>query len=370
MEDLGVLIETPQEAIVKKLSPLENFKIWHEENYAAMKDALDSAFGEEFYQIKKIFDYENDRDLLESISNTEKFETISRITRSDRILNKLLYEIIIHFPEIVVRNETRSHEIKDLWVRIDLNCFFQGAAQRQHIYFTGNRTTYSFDEYFCGYSFSHLSGGSSCNQFRDFCQGSTRFAQSTAILFNEWNPTSFLLFCFQLKNYLSWESRDGGPYMYFADIHSKKTFNNTNITYNDSHLIILIHCMLSIEGYAKYIDTDFVQHKRFSVLKVKNTSSFEKLVLNAVQLCREKDRFIEITDENGRKIDEGSFNRYDLEKACAEEERHKRCFVFKDKVIGLKIETGNVNSEIKYKKTLRNNVVDDVIKILNKLINK
>lgn len=219
---------------------------WHNEQKAHVLDALESAFGADFYEIT-----EHEFNIEEFVADHNKATTaenaavVARLTQMHensgsigRLRRKKAYTVVIHFPELTVNNGRRrqGHPIKDMWVKLELSAAFCSATSGGG-YFLGNRSTFTFAECTSDYSFSHLSGGfapirtdvtTNRARWRDFCLGATPFSYMCTELANAWNQTQFLSFCFQLEGYLSWESLDGGPYRSIMDIQERAMSNSSS----------------------------------------------------------------------------------------------------------------------------------------------
>lgn len=133
--------------------------------------------------------------------------------------------IDILFPEVQISNsEGRTHDIKDLYVRIVLS-----VSSSQYLYishFEGARGKVSLKEYSCGYQHSHLhqtTFGSAPNgpMFDSFCTGSgeiNRYREAYNSNRTVTNATKVLL---QLYTLASWESIEGVPYFHISGIEYK-----------------------------------------------------------------------------------------------------------------------------------------------------
>lgn len=149
-----------------------------------------------------------------------------------------IYNIFIHFPEIVVRNyETNdSHTIYDMYVKIVLNRSDFTIASKLE----GCRATRTYKEYISGYNHSHLNAAYSSynHNFSKFCLGESDLAEKHIDLRGEFNLTKFEAYLYLLKPYLETESSEGGPYMYISSIVLTKqleepTINDKVTFYNE-----------------------------------------------------------------------------------------------------------------------------------------
>lgn len=142
------------------------------------------------------------------------------------------YTIIVHLPELTVRNSSRStHKIHDFFIKAELSPFLSDIHGYQ--FFRGMRTSYSLAELTSDYNFSHLQGGATNFSYNNFCLGHTDFSTMCRSLAIEFNNNFFSLWCQQLPDYLSWESIEGGPYKRFANVTERGHYNTVTISTAD-----------------------------------------------------------------------------------------------------------------------------------------
>lgn len=191
---------------------------------AKYKTILNRTFGEEFNQIVKptiedIIHYmtslgHNKSGLLDNANYYLKGN------RNSYIDNCASYRIVVHFPEIEIKNSKRqSHIIKDLYVgQVILK---DGKFANDQL--RGVRATLSQKEIASNYSHSHISGHPSDLKshgwyYGGFCTGSGPINQSISILRSRVSEPDFQLFCLHLKEFVKWESIEGTPYRYINDV--------------------------------------------------------------------------------------------------------------------------------------------------------
>lgn len=134
--------------------------------------------------------------------------------------------IVLHFPQHNVTNGTIVHTIHDLYFYLP---FFESQGQIKIIpYFYGVRTSFTQFEVNRNYSFSHLPSND-INDFlsarpKKFCLGSSEMNQ-IPLLINAYPEeyNYFKLLLLQAKEYVKWESLDGGPYIKLNNIYSEGT---------------------------------------------------------------------------------------------------------------------------------------------------
>lgn len=146
-----------------------------------------------------------------SPSHTEVMTIAKDIFGSERVVSDSAGEmhcIIIHFPEIVIRNSSNNtHTIRDL--------FFKILYSSNSLVLEGIRTTMTVSEFQSGYSHSHLSS-CSIGQWGSWCLGGggSDFRMLYEALHHSPNKTKNLweMFLLSIANYVSWESIEGGPH--------------------------------------------------------------------------------------------------------------------------------------------------------------
>ena len=254
---------------------------WHSEQYDAMKDTLDSAFGDN-YEITKYDISLGDFLRIGKETTAENQAIVNRLldlSEFDGVIGQMrtrpAYTIIIHFPDLVVSNGRREHPIKDIWVKIELSAAFCRSNKASGMYFSGTRSTMSYAEISSEYSFSHLSGGWRPDNFRDFCLGHTNFAFLCTDLYNTWNKDRFLSFCFQLEAYLSWESLEGGPYRTIDDIRERNLRRTEDSDISRTDLNRIYGRILALR---EKLPVQFVKTPLYWGLRVKEGDDFEVVV--------------------------------------------------------------------------------------------
>lgn len=180
------------------------------------------------------------------------FENISgygaREFRQERVFHKLNFDIIIKFPEIVIKNSSdKSHTIRDLYVKFQYKQVAQNiiinSAETPLSYlddhpeimlhdgfyqpfknFTigsqihGLRETLTEKEYRSNYHHSHLSSSPDM-RWTQFCLGSGEIGQTLLLLESGFTIDLFQMALYQLEAYVAWESIEGRPYNYIRSIN-------------------------------------------------------------------------------------------------------------------------------------------------------
>lgn len=132
--------------------------------------------------------------------------------RVNPITSVLAYQLYIHFPEIVITNSSNSvWTIKDYYVIIGLNRIL-GVKSIQ-----GFRATKTVAEHSLHYTHSHSHTAEL--DYVSFCFGHTALDTLVAELYlGDYQEIQFELFLQNLTDYLSWESKEGVPYVSIDDV--------------------------------------------------------------------------------------------------------------------------------------------------------
>lgn len=146
----------------------------------------------------------------------------------------MLNRLIIHFPKSTIRNENgESHDIQESYIAILVKKDYSKLASS---YMFMMRTKVALKEFASGYFHSHAQNvnlNPSVSHYfvwRRLCVGGQ--TSLTELLYNltqdgidEDNLTNLLVV---LSSYICWESRDGGPYMYFKNLSIPLRNSNSN----------------------------------------------------------------------------------------------------------------------------------------------
>jgi len=198
-----------------------------------MKAVMDISFGEKNNQIVRPDVVDIARFLNQTAMISE--ELADRISKSKFDYKmagwRSQYTILIFFPEINITNtKGEEHKIRELYVRIKVSKegLLYGSMD-------GVRTCVTQAELDKKYFHSHLSAfNPSTIGFNKFCLGSGEINLAMSMLRSAYDKINFTLFCLHLKNYVKWESIEGTPYNYIANIETR------TVAFND--------IMLDVEG--------------------------------------------------------------------------------------------------------------------------
>jgi len=209
---------------------------------------------------------------------------------------------IIHFPEVTITNrDNKSHNIKDLFVRISM------ATHNSNLYIAeiqGGRTTYTYAEVSSDYSHSHLPGthissGRPLPYFNRFCTGSGHIndfiAEINAGEVTETNLTRLLV---QIIGLVSYESIEGTPHRNMRNI-----FIRTQSGRHYSHSIQRnLELYRRLIGYYKVYDgpipLEFILEN--GKYKLKDDTSFESFLQTIEFTESEKGYYLALIDETGQ----------------------------------------------------------------------
>lgn len=202
----------------------------------SIKSNLVGCFGEERFEFTVIKSNSFGKWLEEQDQGSEKsnetfLKRCLRGVEGADYRHHTAYEVIMHYPELTVSNtHGRSQKIADFFIKLQLNPYLSSSVGGM---FHGMRTSFTFAEFSSEYNFSHLQGSPHSFSWSHFCLGHTHFSTLCSTLAIEFNADFFGLFCYQLEQYLSWESLEGGPYKRLENIHERGTTTGVNISSTD-----------------------------------------------------------------------------------------------------------------------------------------
>lgn len=161
----------------------------------------------------------------------------------DSATNKFILQCVIRYKEIEISNsKDQKHTIKDLFVFVDIAITTDYQLHFRDI--KGGRTTLSYPEWCSGYRHSHLNtdrfpiGEISFLYLTNFCLGAGTDLDSISSLYYtslEYQFTSEYIysFFFALDDAVSWESVEGGPYIFISSISTDITkIDSSSVVYN------------------------------------------------------------------------------------------------------------------------------------------
>jgi len=175
------------------------------------------------YDILNEFKKANLEDYLHTCTD-EVFSKYLKLNIS-QILNESEYDIqinddyvdlIVHYPEITITNSVElSHIIRDIYIKYEFK--YNTKYKKRYCNISIGRTTYTIEEWLSNYKFSHTTTGNLKEYTAKLCFGNTELNEAVISL------SSGLLKMLQtvilsFKEYLSWESLEGTPYIYISNI--------------------------------------------------------------------------------------------------------------------------------------------------------
>lgn len=375
-------------------------------------DALCNRYGEERVDASNLERVSNIT--LTNLASRESFNSICEfyslnyididVDNDNFIISLYAYintAFIIKYPFITISNSKREyHTIKDLYVKFEFT--YEG---RMRGAFTMQRSTYSLKEFLYNYKHSHvgtmffirgrISSISNIREFSSVCLGTGPIRDIIAGLeasYSEegFNEVAFMQFLNLLDEFVAWESLEGVPYKYLANI-SKQTIDNlTEVQEDDlqryssgfgrdpiTNTILQEDVLDTIQEYL-YTIPKVVNGRPYIVVKC-DEYALQKYLTTVVDIgfsfisdfvvIYKKDDFGRITYfRKSRNI----IDREALKESLIEVQ-NTDLFTFKGEVIKLNIEglevLNNVESEESYEYFLHPQFISDIIKYTEIIIN-
>lgn len=151
-----------------------------------------------------------------------------------RINSDHLVELIIHYPEIIMKNSGGlSHKITDLYCRM----LFESPKKLAQIGFA--RTSFSKEDLYVpggvvrAFTHSHLNSSDIGRYNNNFCFGtSTNIGRIVNQYYKRIDFKTFTTFLINLEDTLKWESLEGGPYYRIHELFHKRERGSHGITFN------------------------------------------------------------------------------------------------------------------------------------------
>lgn len=145
--------------------------------------------------------------------------------------DSLSYQIIIHFPEVTIRNDSHKHLIRDIYVRA-----FLKPSGLISPYLQGIRATLTEAEFVSQYIHSHLPRLNAKRiTFHPFCTGIGEINQVLALLNTKYSSANFMMFLMHIKNFLEWESKEGHPHMHMENVFTRSDNMSHHNALSDYH---------------------------------------------------------------------------------------------------------------------------------------
>lgn len=295
--------------------------------------------------------------------------------------------ILVYFPTITVRNEhDRSIDIQDVYIKIPIN--LDGEMENS---FYINRATYSIAQFYSGYLHSHCPTLSKTNarHFSSMCLGNGPIKDTMANLRADYDEDLWQLFCSELEDYLQTESLTGGPYEFLEQVKNPKLRSLTNqrfefyvnSQYTPETLPIIHSLILDFTrfvlkegglplGYVNsiyslgmsyldctiYLSNKFIEWFNREDNPYRSVFTFQQLLEGAI--------LVQCVIDNGR------IYRNTLFELISESHGYEgaEVCVFKGRTIYRHIEEA-APSEISYSALLNNQIVEDIVAAIIKIVN-
>ena len=257
--------------------------------------------------------------------------------------------ITIHYPERIIKNSAEmEHKLKDIYVRITLRPFSLSIG----------RATFTPEEYGYSYVHSHVSSdvrNRPNNYWTEICTGDSPLTRRISDIYSKGQliMKDFRQFLLLIDEFLKWESVEGGPYRYIADLpkYGKSSTPISKPRYEDIYYTQIIQCLDTI---------DYQSVLEFGIYKIKLTESSVNLIDNMLsKLVKKTELYIR---HNGNsyggltlQIDDKNLGYLD--------------YGFKGRDIPIKIESDK-DKVIDYEKKVHIDILKEVVlKIENNLTN-
>lgn len=161
-----------------------------------------------------------------------------------------VFDIILKYNDITITNsQGKSHFIKSLFVRVS----FDHMANHFYSSMYGYAGELSILELISGYTHSHLR--SNAVYWERFCTGTSEITGLLNDLnANNFDANRFDLFLYNLKEYITWESLEGGPYIKIEKL-AYSDHNNTITSISKDQVKLLAN---------KFLENKFTFNTKFN----------------------------------------------------------------------------------------------------------
>lgn len=245
--------------------------------------------------------------------------------RVDSVKRTSYLDIIIHFPEILLKSSTTNHKkehlIKDVFLKFIFNTNIQKFINTSFL-----RSTFTYAEIKASYAHSHVSGG--INEWvTAICQGNTELAKTKNLLLAQHDNQIYEDFLYLYNNWISWESIEGGPY--------RKIENIKDIYCTDDDLteIDSTDLLINLTNFFKVFDLKLNICTKSDIVNLELNDEYVKSIID--KTCKIK---VHYDKKSNKYLTPG----VDLVKINKEIESYKKNlnypFMFKNKDYNIKIE--------------------------------
>lgn len=244
-----------QHLFEKPLSIYDTFKEFFGEDFVDMQPKSSSSIKD--YLFAKICDEasitqgneEEDFNLSFEVSD-EQLEELEDTLKNKRFI------IYVWWPRVTVTNEyDKSVNIQDLYAKIEIQN--DGCIPYECTGFLLNRATYTREQFVSNYLHSHIRNipKNDFTKFMEPCLGTGPIRNTIATLKNDYDETTWMLFCQELSVYVTVESITGGPWKRMENI-GNTSIDHSYIDYNFSDARKTYFLELFSDGDLK----DFIQY--------------------------------------------------------------------------------------------------------------
>lgn len=297
--------------------------------------------------------------------------------------------IYVWWPRVTVTNEyNKSVNIQDLYAKIEIQN--DGTIPYECKGFRLNRATYTREQFLSNYMHSHINKIPKNNftQFQIPCLGRGPIISTIGTLKNEYDETTWMLFCQELSMYVTVESISGGPYHRMETIgnvslnsmYTGYTFNYTGkvdflslFTNDDLKKFIkyyLKHGHLSL-GYMNSAFTWSMPYYEY-IIDISNSfidfyNKYYSTTAGNLDNCFSKGMLKQVIVADGKFYNEGDYNSFDINNFS--EYQNKLVLTFKGKEIRTTIINNKQGSEATLTTVISNNVAMFILQKILRTIN-
>ena len=244
-----------QHLFEKPLNIYDTFKVFFGEDFVDMQPKSSSSIKE--YLFAKICD-ENSitKESTEEDFNLPFEVSDGQLEELEDTLKNKRFIIYVWWPRVTVTNEyDKSVNIQDLYAKIEIQN--DGCIPYECAGFLLNRATYTKEQFISNYMFSHIRAipKNDFTKFMEPCLGTGPIRNTIATLKNDYDETTWMLFCQELSVYVTVESIAGGPWKRMENI-GDTSIDHSYIDYNFSAARKTYFLELFSDGDLK----DFIQY--------------------------------------------------------------------------------------------------------------
>lgn len=297
--------------------------------------------------------------------------------------------IYVWWPRVTVTNGyNKSVNIQDLYAKIEIQN--DGTIPYECNGFRLNRATYTREQFLSNYMHSHISTIPKNNftQFQIPCLGRGPIISTIGTLKNEYDETTWMLFCQELSMYVTVESISGGPYHRMETIgnvsldimYTGYTFNYAGkadflspFTNDDLKKFIqyyLKHGHLSL----RYMNSTFTWSMPYYeyIIDISNSfidfyNKYYSTTARDLDNCFSKGMLKQVIVADGKFYSEGDYNSFDINNFSRYQ--NKLVLTFKGKEIRTTIINNKQGSEATLTTVISNNVAMFILQKILRTIN-